>query len=690
MKVIQILPFMNVGGVERGVLDLAKFFKNTDIETIVISGGGRLIEKLQEANISHYQLPVYKKSVTSLFLIPKIRSILDKENIDIIHGRSRVPGWISFFASRGRKTHFITTAHGLYKSKFWSEVMGWGKFVICPSKVVARYMKDNYKVPEEKIVIINRWVDLDKFKFSAYTLRKESNTLVSMGRISPTKGYEHLIEGFKKIVRFNPLMKLQIVGSPDKSKIKYFDYLKSLVHRFSLTHNVQFIGVRHDVENVLKQAKILIAPSVIEESFGRVLVEAMAMGVPVIATRVGGFTEIIDDGINGILTDPGDSQGIAANILKILNDSDYANKLVINARDKVERLYTMEKCLKETQEVYKKALSFQRILVIKISSLGDLILSFPSLKVLKERFPDSKICLLTLNKYAPLCYDCPYVDEIITIDDNYKRIKNILEISKDLRRKSFDYIIDLQNSRASHLISCLSFPRQSFGYSLRWGALLTKKIKYTREDDPLTSQERLLKLLGVTFKEKKLIFWDRKDEQQILPDENLIGINISASKRWESKNWPSKNILQLLDIIIKNLPNFKVVLIGDPDVKEAGEKIEKFMNNSRLFNLCGKTNLRNLPSAIKKLKVFITPDTATLHLASALGVPTIALFGPTNPQRHRVKSKDLYVFNKQLQCSFCYSPQCKLEEKNLCMKKISAQEVFTKIKEIIENSSMKN
>jgi len=691
MKVMQVLPRMSVGGVERGVYDLAKFFKNENlpagrrgITTIIVSGGGQLARELEAEGIKHYTLPVYRKSPLGLLLIPKLRKIIEDEKIDIIHARSRVPGWISFFASRSTFAHFITTAHGIYKNRFFSEVMGWGKFVIAPSRVVARHMRDKFGVSEDKICIISRWVDLDKFNFTDYKTRKESNNIVSIGRISPTKGYEHLIKGFKKVVRFNPYLKLKIVGSADKSKLRYLEHLKTLVNRFSLNYNVEFVGFKQDVENILSGARILVAPSVIEESFGRVVIEAFACGVPVVATAVGGFKEIIKDGKNGLLVEPGDSEAIAEGILKVLGDSNFAEKLVRQAREEAERKYTMEECLLKTEEVYQKAGDTLRILVVKISSFGDLILSLPSLKALRDKFPQSSISLLTLKKYHSFLCDCPYIDEVITLEEKYKKIKNILNITRTLRRRSFDYIVDLQNSRISHLISFLSFPRYSFGYTLRGGFLLTKRIKLVRGDSPLLSQERVLQLLGIKFSEKKLIFWPQEEEHPFaLPAAELIGINVSASRKWKSKNWPREHILKLIDLIHKNLSNSKVVLFGDEESKTEAKKIEKSVIPSPL-NLCGKTTLRTLPQVMQNLKVFITPDTATLHLSLALGIPTIALFGPTDPKRHTVKSKDLYIFCEKMPCSFCYRPKCGLQEQSSCLAKISPQRVFTRIKEILK------
>jgi len=344
----------------------------------------------------------------------------------------------------------------------------------------------------------------------------------------------------------------------------------------------------------------------------------------------------------------------------------------------------LDGCLEETEKVYNKTIDILRILVIKISSFGDLVLSIPSLYEIRNKFPKAKIKLLTSKKLQSFIYDCPYIDEIITLDDKYKKFKNIFKAAENLQRQSFDYIIDLQNNRFSHIISFLSMPRYSFGYSLRWGFLLGKRVKYNRNLSPLDSQERVLQLLGIKFKDKKLIFWERTTSPPMsLPDSEFIGINLSASKRWQTKNWPLKNIIRLIELINKNLPSFRVVLIGDEYSQNYAVEIEK-LRISSLINTCGKVALRDLPQLLRKLSVFITPDTATLHLASALDIPTIAFFGPTDPERHIVKSKNIHVFFEKISCSFCYSPKCKHKEKNVCLENITPQKVLIQIKEIVK------
>ncbi|MCF7873292.1 MAG: glycosyltransferase [Candidatus Omnitrophica bacterium] len=692
MRVIQILPKMKAGGVERGVLDLVRYFKASDnfpnFESIVISAGGNLSYLLENSKVKHYQFSVDKKSPFSLLTVPKISKLILKEKPNIMHARSRVPAWISFFATRNTECHFVTTAHGIYKNKISSEVMGWGKFVICPSKTVARQMKEKFGVPEEKIIIIPRWVDLDKFRFFDYQSRIDDNFIVSVGRISPTKGYQYLIDAFRKVVRFNPYLKLKIVGSVDKNKSRYLDYLKTLVSRFSLNYNVEFIGFNQDIENILAKAKLLVAPSLIEEAFGRVVVEAAACGTPVVATKVGGFQEIINDKKDGLLVPPADPDSLSEAILSLINDSEMAEKLAVNARNKVETKYTMDKILDSLGMVYKKIVKEKRILVTKFSSLGDIILTIPSLARLRQEFPDAKIYLLTLKKYANFFYDCPYIDKTMALSSDYKKIKRIFQMSKRLRRLSFDYIIDLQNNRVSQWINFLSFARKSFGFRRKFGFLLnyTTDYKSGEKIGPLESQERILKLLGITFKTRKLLFWQTKPldlSHFNLGEDKLIGINVSASKKWKTKNWPLENINSFIKLFGKKYPNYKIVLLGDKASLSQADIIKSFDKNKKVINLCGKTKIVELIELLKRLKLFITPDTATLHLAQCLEVETIGLFGPTNPKLHSVESSTLKIIDKGLPCQYCYKDKCKT---NRCMKAISAKEVTLLVGSILEKT----
>ena len=159
MKIAQILPELNVGGVETGTVDLAKALKKQGDEPYVISNGGALEEELIKAGIPHLKLPVHRKSITSLALIKKLHAFIEQERIDIIHARSRVPAWLAYLAVRRTNCDFITTCHGYYSKHFFSRVMGWGKRVIAISHSIGRRMIDDFGVSPDRVTLIHRGVD---------------------------------------------------------------------------------------------------------------------------------------------------------------------------------------------------------------------------------------------------------------------------------------------------------------------------------------------------------------------------------------------------------------------------------------------------------------------------------------------------------------------------------------------------
>ena len=132
-------------------------------------------------------------------------------------------------------------------------------------------------------------------------------------------------------------------------------------------------------------------------------------------------------------------------------------------------------------------------------------------------------------------------------------------------------------------------------------------------------------------------------------------------------------------MVYKEFPGYRIVLLGDKNTKDRALRLQSSLKRE-VINMCGKTTLRELIAVLKGLDVFITPDTATLHLAQSLGISTIALFGPTNPSAHTIKSPNLRIIVKKLTCSFCYKSACKTYE---CMLNISPLEVAAQLKKIL-------
>jgi len=700
MNILQILPQLNVGGVETGTLDLAKYLLKSGHKAVVVSNGGELVKELESFGVIHYQLPVHKKSIFLMVkMIPKLVEIIKKEQIDIVHARSRVPAWIAYFASRKTNRVFITTCHGYYKKHPFSYIMGWGRRVIVLSNVIARHMIDDFGVPHERLRLIPRSVDLEKFKYtSPDKKRKDEFNVGIIGRLTPIKGHLHFVKAMAYVARCVPRLKIWIIGDAPYSKEAYKEQVQVLVKRLGLWHCTQFLGNQRDIPSILANLDLLVLATTSHEAFGRVIVEAQACGVPVVATRVGGVIDIIDDQKTGILVSPSDPASIAEAAIKIFKDAQLSRTLAENAYKKVKEKYNIELMAENTIDVYKDALSNFRILIIKFSSLGDIILSTAALRAIRQKFLHNyKISFLVGEESKDLLFNCSYIDELLVCDfkNRDKGMAGLLKIAATLRKKNFDIVIDLQNNRKSHILSFLTLALNRYGYdNKKFGFLLNQRIKDEKPlMDPVTHQFRILKMLGIDLENPKLELWPTSQETSYIDEflksewlsanQMLIGINISASSRWLSKNWPLHHITKLCEELSRR--DMRVVITGtEKDLTQANILINR-LKNIKIINACGKTTINQLACLIKKCAVFISSDSAPVHVAASQGVPFIALFGPTDPRRHLPPVKECVVIKKDLACSPCYKSQCKTTK---CMELIKPEEVLEAIDRLL-NSNVK-
>ena len=695
MNVLQALPELNVGGVETGTVDLANWLTRNGHKAIVVSGGGRLVRQLENAGIKHYQLPIGKKSLFSIIpTIRELKEIIRKENIHIIHARSRVPALISFFVSRTTKVIFITTAHGYYKRHLLSSVMGWGRFVIVASNVMARHMMENFNVPFDRIKLVPRGVDLNKYHFMERSIKKPAtNTIGIISRITPLKGHSYFLKSIANISRTTASIKVLVVGDAPKGKEKYKEDLKLLSRRLGIANIVEFIGSSDKIADIFKRLDVLVLASIVPEGFGRVIIEAQASGVPVVATRVGGVVDIIEDGSNGILVYPKDPVSLSDGILRVLQDKQFAQKLTHEARKCVEQKFTLEKMCRDTFSIYEEAINTQNILVIKLSAMGDVILSIPSLKALREKSPKANIKILVGLKSRNSLKGCPYINDTIVCDfgGKDKGIFGLLRIANQLRRHNFDIVVDLQNNRKSHLLSFLSFSPLRFGYKNgKLSFLLNRTVKDIKKPlGPVEHQFRVLNLAGVSSDDKRLELWPSKEDEAWAEDflnsnwlgqsQRLVGINIGSSDRWLTKRWPISNLARLCDELSKRFRT-RVIITGIRKDKDRAQEIYDLAKSKPII-ACGKTNITQLASLMKRCRVFITGDSAPIHVATAMGVPFVALFGPTDPRRHVVSFKGNRIIKKDLRCAPCYKPRCLLNYR--CMKKITVDEVAGAVGELL-------
>ena len=311
MKVMQLLPELNSGGVERGTLEIARALVAEGHESLVVSNGGRLVAQLEAEGSTHLTLAIHKKALSSLWQIRPLRQLIEQHQPDIVHVRSRVPAWLTHFALKGipaeRRPHLISTVHGFYSINRYSQIMTQAEKVIAVSDSVVKYITDNYKnCPAQDIVRIYRGIDPVAFPhgyqpsvqwlnqtFKDFPELENKFLLCLPGRITRLKGHETLIGLVEKLQQQYPNLHAVVVGGADPKKAAYLKEMQDTIQGKGLTDKITFVGHRSDIREWLAFSDVVLSLSNQAETFGRTALEALSVGTPVIGWNRGGVAEIL-------------------------------------------------------------------------------------------------------------------------------------------------------------------------------------------------------------------------------------------------------------------------------------------------------------------------------------------------------------------------------------------------------------
>lgn len=313
LTVVQVLPTLESGGVERGTLEVAAELVRRGHRSIVISAGGRMVQDLVAHGSEHIDWPIGKKSLSTLKFVWRLRRLLRDQQINIIHVRSRLPAWIVWLAWRGMlahdRPHFITTVHGRYSVNRYSAIMLKGEQVIAVSETIRQYILENYpQADPDKITLIPRGIDPHEFPhgycpdekwsskwYEMYPQLKHKKVLVLPGRITRLKGHDDFINLIFKLREKGLPMHGVIVGEEDPRRREYAQELHTRVHKLGLDSDITFTGYRADMKEIYAVSDIILSLSSKPESFGRTALEALKVGTPVVAYEHGGVGEILRD-----------------------------------------------------------------------------------------------------------------------------------------------------------------------------------------------------------------------------------------------------------------------------------------------------------------------------------------------------------------------------------------------------------
>jgi glycosyltransferase involved in cell wall biosynthesis len=363
MHIVQILPALNEGGVERGTVELSREFVRRGHSSTVISSGGRLAETLVREGARHLALDVKSKNpLTVLSRAAKLRRALEELRPDVVHYRSRVPGWLFTFANRRLHLPFVSTVHGFNSVSAYSRIMTAGQRVICPSTAVVDFIRTHYQTPEEKIRLVFRGIapqpfdpDLLDKTFMAEFRQKYGLegcfVVLGVGRITPLKGYDVLIRATALARERLPQLRTVIVGGAEASRAGHERELRQLVEQLGLQEQVVFAGSQRQIAEIYACGNVLVSCNKTKpESFGRSMTEALAMNCPVIATRFGGALDIVREGSNGWLVAPGDAEQLADRLVRA------SQTTFSGLREDALARFSLEQMVTQTLAVYAEVL----------------------------------------------------------------------------------------------------------------------------------------------------------------------------------------------------------------------------------------------------------------------------------------------------------------------------------------------
>ncbi|MBX2833975.1 MAG: glycosyltransferase family 4 protein [Micavibrio sp.] len=366
--IMQIIPELGPGGAEQGCIDIAAELVNCGAQAIIVSNGGARVPELARIGAVHINLPVHTKNPVLMWKnINQLRKIIHRYGVNVVHARSRAPAWSAYYACRKTSAHFMTTCHAPYNisgdaKKFYNSSIAQGERVIAISNYVANYLHEHYGLGEEKIRLIPRGIPMDRFHPTAVTPQRMitlasewripdgANIVMLPARLTRWKGHSVLIEAMAKLRR--PDLFCVIIGS-DQGRKEYREELVKLIEGHGLSGKVRLVDHCNDMPAAYMLSTVVVCPSTDPEGFGRVPVEAQAMGRPIIASDHGGAQETIVRGQTGWLTAPGNAGELAESIEEALSlNATQRAMLATRAMTHVAANFTKEQMADRTLDVY--------------------------------------------------------------------------------------------------------------------------------------------------------------------------------------------------------------------------------------------------------------------------------------------------------------------------------------------------
>lgn len=381
--ILQIVPELDTGGAELSTIEITGAIVEAGGRALVLSEGGRMAARVEAAGGEFIPFAAASKNpLRILHNAQKLRALIARENVDLVHARSRAPAWSSYLAVKKTNARFITTYHGAYSEKSalkkkYNKVMASGDMTIANSKYTAELIQRRYGTPDDKLRVIYRGLDGARFDPECIsdsrreTLQKEwsvnadTRVILLAARLSPIKGQMVVVDAAAQLAKAGLLENTVIIFAGDaQGRGGYLAQLEQGIAHHELGNKICIVGHVEDIPAALSLAHTALVASTKPETFGRTAIEAQAMACPVIATNIGAPPETVQaephvdrDDITGWLVVPDDPERLAAAMTDALTLAK-EDRRAIGARARLHVLenFTLETMRQQTLDVYDTVL----------------------------------------------------------------------------------------------------------------------------------------------------------------------------------------------------------------------------------------------------------------------------------------------------------------------------------------------
>jgi len=713
LTVLHLLPWLNFGGVEKYVIGLSVALRERGHRCIIASSGGALLAEAEAAGVEH--VPIDLRGVGGMTAALRLARIIDDEEVDLLNAHNWTAGAIGFLGARLARIPYVFTVHGIRSPLQRFFTYYWSRKVVAVSDASRDHLIHCYHLDPARVVKSVIGVDTDTFEPrppAAALLRElgldpDAPRIVHVSRFSRGKAEValRLIDAAPAIEQRAPGFQAIIagVGPLERRVAARSDEANRALGRRAFV----FAGGRADVADLMSLADVAIGTAT-------VALEAMSCGKPVVAAGKCGFIglvtdETLDEAEATCFGDhaapaPVTAAKLARAIGEVLPRSQRSGELARFSRQTVLRSYSRRRAAESIERIYHDVLvgsePLRRIAVFHLNQIGDLLFSLPALAALRQRFPHAEITSILRPYLVELIEAGPYVDRIIT------RVGGAMaeaRLAREIRRRGFDLMVALSQSLATGLqvLGCGAPERVGF-VDTDLGCFLTRKVHMRGLPWP-GKLGRMAICLGAEAPRDSYVGMLRIREevraraQQLLarvgiaPGQRIALIAPGASGRRRYKAWDASRFAEAADYLRERWQAAVVIVGGDADAIETarvastmsqaalGAAPERGKPRAACINLAGQTTTGELAVIAERADILVGLDSGPMHVAAAMGTPTVALFGPTDPRRTGPHGEGHEVVTAGLKCSPCARP-CETRE---CMSAITVEQVTAAVDRVL-------